>query len=630
MAESPHSIAWLRPFALLTGAAIVLVLLWWAHAVLIPLALAILITFLLSPLVSQLQRRGLKRVPAVIVVIAVSGMLVGGVGWLVARQFRGLVDAYPGYEHNIRQKIASFKSAGEGGFLDRLQKIVERMGRELSEKTEDPEDLTTAPAVRAEKAYPVTIVDESPFKFSQLWTVLAPLLEPIASVGLAVVLVIFMLIKREDLRDRVISLVGHARVTITTKALDEAGQRISRYLLMQAIINGSFGLAVCIGLLVIGVPYAMLWGLLAGVLRYIPYLGPWVAAVLPILMSFLVSDSWLPPMLVIALFLVLEFFSNMVMEPLLYGRGVGVSEAATLVMVAFWTWLWGPIGLVLATPLTVCLAVLGRYVPFLKFLDTLLSDQPALDPHIGYYQRLIAKDQDEATDIAEEHLAATSWDETADALLIPALTYTRRDAANGKLSEGDQEFALNATREIVEELAEFKSRIEEATASPDGRAEEDSPTLPRTSILCCAARGKIDEVALLMLKEGLDAKRFEVSIASPSLLASEVVRLVEETKPGLVCIAALPPGGLAHTRLLCLRLRARFPQLKILVGRWGLKGSLDKNREQILAAGADRMATSVVETRKQIMAFAPVVAQTTESRAAAAKKTEEIAATVPP
>jgi hypothetical protein len=423
-------------------------------------------------------------------------------------------------------------------------------------------------------------------------------------------------------------------VTITTKALDEAGQRISRYLLMQAIINCSFGLAMCLGLLLIGVPYAILWGLLGALLRYIPYLGVWVAALLPLAMSLLVSDTWLPPLLVILLFVVLEFFINMVLEPLLYGRGIGVSGAATLVMIAFWTWLWGPMGLVLATPLTVCLAVLGRYVPFLKFVDTLLSDQPALDPHIGYYQRLIAKDQDEATDIAEEHLAEHSWDETADALLIPALTYTSRDVAAGKLSEADQSFALHATREIVEDLAAFKHRAEDvpqtADARPDETRAEDGTSGPaRIRILCCPARDKIDEVALLILKEGLDSKRFDVAMASRALLASEIVRLVEQANPRLVCIGALPPGGLAQARLLCLRLRARFPELKILVGRWGLKGSLDKNREQILAAGADRTATSLAETRKQIMAFAPVVSQTTESRASAARKAEEIATAAP-
>jgi hypothetical protein len=291
----------------------------------------------------------------------------------------------------------------------------------------------------------------------------------------------------------------------------------------------------------------------------------------------------------------------MVMEPLLYGRGVGVSEAATLVMIAFWTWLWGPIGLVLATPLTVCLAVLGRYVPFLKFVDTLLSDRPALDPHIGYYQRLVAKDQDEAAEIAEEHLAAGSLEDTFDQLLIPALTYARRDLESSRLNDDDQRFALRATQETVEELAVLQRQADDSTKAAE---QHETPAIPPATVLCCPARDETDEVAALMLKEVLDPRRYHVSLASPALLASEVVELVERLGPGVVCIAALPPGGLAHTRLLCMRLRARFPALKIAVGRWGLKGNLDKNRDQVLAAGADRFATTLSETCRQLAALA--------------------------
>ncbi len=598
MAASPHSPAWLRHFVTLAGFAIVLALLSWAHAVVIPLALAILLTFLLSPLVTFLQRRGLSRIPAVVVVILVAGSLVGGVGWLVARQVRSLVDAFPAYEHNIRERIAAFKAAEEGGFVDKLRAIADRMGREWNGQEAQPaaDQPTSAP----EKPVAVRMVDESQFKLSQAWSVAAPLLEPLAGIGLAVVLVIFMLVRREDLRDRVIGLMGHGRLTLATKALDEAGQRISRYLLMQAAINGSFGLAVCIGLLLIGIPYAMLWGLLAAALRYIPYLGPWLAALLPLGLSLLISPTWTPPLLVVLLFLVIEFVTNMIVEPWLYGRGVGVSAAATLVMVAFWTWLWGPVGLVLATPLTVCLAVLGRYVPFLKFVDTLLSDQPALEPHIGYYQRLIAKDQDEAAEIAMEHLATHSLDETFDDLLIPALTFARRDLEHGKLEEDHQRFALGATQEIVEELAVLGRQKAETHSA----ALDDTVALPSAVVLCCPARDETDSVAVLMLKESLSSERCLVTAASPALLAAEVVQLVEDRQPAVVCIAALPPGGLAHTRLLCLRLRARYPELKIVVGRWGLKGNLDKNREQALAAGADRFATTLAETRRQVMAFA--------------------------
>jgi hypothetical protein len=411
-----------------------------------------------------------------------------------------------------------------------------------------------------------------------------------------------MLVRREDLRDRLIALVGRGRLTLTTKALDEAGERISRYLVMQVIVNGSFGIAVGIGLFFIGIPYALLWGFLAATLRYIPFLGPWLAALLPLGLSLMIYESWTPPLLVVGLFLILELSSNMFMEPWLYGRGIGVSAAASLVMIAFWTWLWGPIGLILATPLTVCLVVLGRYVPFLKFFDTLLGDQPALETHIGYYQRLLARDQDEAADIAEDYVKSHSLEEVFDELLIPALTYAKDDVASETLSADDQQFVFAATRDIVEQLATLQRQVVAAVT------ENAEAPQAKVLILGCPSRDKSDEVALLMLKEVLDPNRCETALTTSDILSTEVVGMVEDMKPAAICIAAIPPGGLAHSRLICLRLRARFPELKIVIGRWGLRGSLDKNREQLMAAGADQFGTTLVETRNQIMSIVQLAA----------------------
>jgi predicted PurR-regulated permease PerM len=248
-----------------------------------------------------------------------------------------------------------------------------------------------------------------------------PLLGPFAAGGLIIVLVIFMLINREDMRNRLIALIGHGQLTATTHALEEASDRISRYLLMQLILNGAFGIAVSLGLLLIGVPYAPLWGFFAAVLRYIPYLGSWLSALLPIAMSLLVSDSWTQPILIAVLFLALELPINLFVEPWLYGRRTGVSEAALLVAVAFWAWLWGPVGLILASPLTACLVVLGKYVPALSFFNTLLGDRPVLDPPIRYYQRLLARDHDEAVEIAEEQSKNSSVEAVYDQVLVPAL-----------------------------------------------------------------------------------------------------------------------------------------------------------------------------------------------------------------
>jgi predicted PurR-regulated permease PerM len=354
-----------RAFIALAILGIALWLLSWLEPVLIPIALAVLLTFLLSPAVTVLERQRLPRVLAVLVMVAITFAFLGIIAWLVARQVTGLVDTYPQYEKNLTTKLDALHNS-EAGFIDKLQSMVERISYQIQRKTKP---LANNPVVDSPAPpMPVTVIqDSSPFQLSKLWSVLGPTLEPFVAIGLTIVLLIFMLIRREDLRDRVISLVGRSYLTVTTKALDEAGERISRYLLTQFAINASYGAAVAAGLFVIGVPYAMLWGFFAALFRYIPYLGAWLAALLPIALTLLVSETWTTPLLVLAWFLLLELVTNMWIEPWLYGRGIGVSATATLVMVAFWAWLWGPIGLVLATPLTVCLVVLGKYVPALNF-----------------------------------------------------------------------------------------------------------------------------------------------------------------------------------------------------------------------------------------------------------------------
>jgi hypothetical protein len=286
------------------------------------------------------------------------------------------------------------------------------------------------------------------------------------------VLVIFMLLKREDLRNRLLRLVGHGRLTVTTKAVDDAGQRISRFLLMQALINGTFGLSLAVGLFLIGVEYAFLWGFLAAILRYIPYLGTWIAAILPITLSLAMFEGWLQPLLVMALFLVIELICNNVLEPRLFGRSMGVSEVALLVVAAFWAFLWGPIGLVLSNPLTVCLVVLGKYVPQLEFFDVLLGDEPALDADVSFYQRLLARDQDEATEIVLTHVQTLGPEQVYDALLVKALCHVRRDREQDQLTDFDEEFILRATGEIVEDLSERHARPTEAAAVLEANGED--------------------------------------------------------------------------------------------------------------------------------------------------------------
>ena len=383
---------------ILGGVALAMAFLYWARDVLIPLALAVLLTFLLIPVVKWLQRLGLWRVPSVILVVILAGSLLGGIGWVVMLQLRNLANDLPRYENNIKGKIADLRQLGKGGLIERvqlsIQDIVSELHGERPEESPAQGDDTLTPA--SEK--PIPVVVQQP---SVLWQ-LPSLFESLANAGLVVVLVIFMLIDHADLRNRLIRLAGYGRLTVATRALDEAVQRISRYLLMQSIINGSYGVAVALGYFLIGVPYAFFWGFLAATLRFIPYVGPVLAAAFPIVLSLAAFDGWVQPILVISLVLVIELVSNGIMEPLLYGQSAGVSQVALMVAIAFWTWLWGAVGLLLATPLTVCLSVLGRYVPQLEFLRILLADEPVLEAHAAYYQRLLAKDQDEAAAIVDD------------------------------------------------------------------------------------------------------------------------------------------------------------------------------------------------------------------------------------
>jgi hypothetical protein len=446
-----------------------------------------------------------------------------------------------------------------------------------------------------------------------LWQ-LPSVLDSLAMAGLTIVLVIFMLIRYADLRSRLLYLAGYHRLTIATKALDEAGQRISRYLLMQSIINGSFGMAAGLGFFLIGVPYAMVWGLLAAVLRFIPYAGPTVAAILPSALSLAVFPGWGQPLLVIGLILLLELATNMIMEPLLYGQSAGVSEVALLVAVAFWTWLWGAVGLVLATPMTVCIGVLGKYIPQIAFIGVLLGDEPVMEFPTNYYQRLVAKDQDEAARLVEEYLETHAPETLYDDLLIPALNTMKRDRQLGTLSDEDVQFILEATRAIVADVSlrqpqALTSAAPMLTAPPCA----SSTMVPSPQILGCPAYDAADELALLMLQQLLDPTRYRLAIVSAGMLTGEVVSVVEQQDIRLICVAALVPGALAPVRYLCKRLRVRFPDCRIVVGHWGAEAESNSSPGRFREAGADEVGTTLQQTHNQVSQLSQLVSPPTSS-----------------
>jgi predicted PurR-regulated permease PerM len=591
VASTSLSSPWQRYLLVSASAVIVVASLYWARALLIPVVLAILLTFTLGPVVIALQRRGLNRVLSVLVVVTAALLLLSGIGFVVVSQIVALGDDLPNHKEEILRKVVAIREASKGSWLDRFAATV----NEVAQTAKGAEPPPEGPPV------PVRI-ESSDFRFLQMAA--SPALEVLAGAGLVLVLVVFMLIQREELRNRLIRLWRNGGLARMTRALDDAGRRISRFLFMQLLINTSFGLAVFAGLLAMGVPYAVLWGFLAAVFRYIPYVGAWVAAAFPLVLSIAVFPDWTQPLLVVALFLVLELFLSNVVEPRAYGKSIGVSEVALLIAAAFWTWLWGPIGLVLATPLTACLLVVGRHVPRLEFLAVLLGDKPALEPHVTFYQRLLARDEDEAADVVEEYLATHAADDVYDRVFVPALVLARENRDRGELSSADEQFVTAAAREILCEVV-LPARTSAAEDHGEDTVEEfGEPPL----VFACPARDELDELVLLMAQQLLDARRCHFEVLSPKVLTAEVTERVARQKPALVTIGSLPPEGLAQTRYLCKRLRRQFPELKVLVGRWDCENHDGvRARERLRSAGATQVATSLLQFREQLLPQVQVV-----------------------
>ncbi|MEO6154718.1 MAG: AI-2E family transporter [Thermomonas sp.] len=574
-----------RALPIMVGIALTLGFLSWAQPVVVPVALAILFTFLLAPLSNWLERHRIPRALASALVTLAALTLVVGVFYGVTRQISGLLDEYPKYEQNVTLKITQLRERGRTGLLDKVQVVSDRLTRQLEPRR--PQDMSSGERELAQ-AQPVRVVEEGAFSLSQLWSVAGPVLEPIALAGLVLVLVLFMLLNREDLRDRVISLVGVGQLADTTRALEEAGERVSRYLLLQLMINTGFGIAVAIGLWLIGIPYAPLWGFFAALLRYIPYLGPWLAALLPLLLSLLISREWSVALMVVGLFGALELITNMLIEPMAYGRGIGVSQAALLVAVAFWTWLWGPVGLVLASPLTVCLVVLGRYVPFLKFLDTLLGDRPALAPSDRLYQRMLAQDEAESAELVNDLSALDGLDVVYDDVVVPMLAHARDDLRSGRLDKTVHDRLVSDASDLVDGHRRM--------IRPE--AMVGAELMP---VLGIPSRDELDEVALAMLGKLVDIGRVEWTSAGSNALSSEVVAKVQEHPYKVLVLMALPPGGLAHVRYLCRRLRGEGQALKILVVRPGLYADdTPRQRRELMDAGANQVVTSMKDAVSEL------------------------------
>ena len=438
--------------------------------------------------------------------------------------------------------------------------------------------------------------------------IVAPVVGPLGTAALVLLLVIFMLLQKEDLRSRLIRLIGQGRISTTTRAMDDAADRVSRYLLMQLIVNVSYGVPVAIGLYFIGVPNAVLWGAFAIVLRFIPYVGPWIAAAFPIILSLAVSPGWMMPLLTIGLFVVLELLSNNVMEPWLYGSSTGVSSMALIVGAVFWTWLWGPVGLVLATPLTVCLVVMGRHVPRLSFLSILLSDEEALTPAEDCYHRLLTVGEQDEMELVESYLKANSLTALYDSMLVPVLTTAETDHRRDLLDQEQRTLVLQSVRDIVEDLGTRPPVPSKINADKAVAAVVTAPApAPASRVYCLPSRAERDELAGAMLAQLLKQQGFEAQNASAKMVVGELIALVEEAQVDAVCLSVVAPSTVIHARYLCLKIRAAFPKIKIVIGLWGTTENVSEAARRLRDSGADEVITSLADAVVQLAKLSPVL-----------------------
>ena len=541
----------------LPGLLVAAAVLYLARDVLIPLALAILLSFLLAPVVRRLEQWRLGRVLATLAAVAIAFSAIAGIGWVATQQALSLAAKLPEYRENISKKVRAVRAPQEGT---------------LGKAAEAIKDLESeaAPA-----AAPLPVTETPPSAFAALAEWVGPFVKPVGTALAVVVFTILMLLNRENMRERLIGLIGARRINVTTQALGEASDRVSRYLYMQLVVNACFGIPFGIALSFIGIPNAMLWGLLATLLRFVPYAGVWIAVALPTILAFAIFDGWSAVAWTLGVFLVLELILVNVIEPWLYGRSAGLSAIAIIAAAMFWTWLWGPVGLLLAVPLTVCIAVMGRYIPEMGWLNVLLGVEPVLTPEARFYQRLIALDQEEAATLAEDYAQEHGVGALYDAILIPALSLAESDRHQGALDPARERFVFETTRQIIGQIETEKAG---QSASPH--------------VCIIPAHDEADELAGAMLARLLPGSQ----LFSSESLAAETLERVGEGPCSVICICAVPPHAASHAAYLARRLKQRFPKVRIVVALCTSEG-IDKVKQRLLGAGVDEVATRLGDAR---------------------------------
>ena len=567
----------------------VIAMLYLAREILIPLAFALTLALILTPAVVWLQKMRVGRVASVALVMIVTIAAIGGVAWLIFDQMVGVATELPKYRQNIHNKLEAMRAPG-GGALGQATASIRELAAELM-SVEAP--AAAVPSDRGGRPLPVQVVDEPSNALEYVRSVFKPFLGPLGEFGMVLIFSLFLLINLKDLRNRLFRLAGLDRLNVMTQALDDATQRVSRYLLMLLLVNTCFGVLCGIGLYLIGIPYPALWGTVAGILRIVPYVGAAVSALLPFALSLAVFDNWTHPLLVLLLFATLELVTSNFVEPWLYGIHTGISALALLLTAVFWTVLWGPEGLILSTPLTVCVVVLGRYLPQFSFLHVLLGDEDALAAEARFYQRLLAMDDQEAKAVADVYLREHSLAQLYDVVIIPALTIAEQDRHKGALESTREEFLFLSIREM---MAEFSERSQ----------PERGPELSAGRVFCVPASDQADELTAAMLAQLLDqAGQAAISFSLDDSLEHSL-GLMNPGEADTFCISALPPFAFARARTLSRDLQLRFPRTKVLIGVWGFAGDTERALQRFQPGRPAKLVTSLTDAVKFVNAGCPV------------------------
>jgi predicted PurR-regulated permease PerM len=575
--------------------------LYFASAVFIPLAVAVLLTFVLAPPARLLRRWGVPRVPAALIVVVIAFIFILGLAGLLGQQISQLAGELPQYEYTITQKIQNIRNTvtSSGGTLQRISQFLTQVNQEISPQQSSPS------AAEQQKPMQVQVVEPSPRPTEVIQRIVRPLVDPLTTLGLILLFVIFFLLERETLRDRIIRLAGSHDLRRTTQLIDDGARRLSRYFLAQTSINVLFGTIVGAGLSVIGVPHPILWGVLAMLLRFVPYLGAWIAAAFPIAVSFAADPGWAKTLLTIGLFVVTEPIIGQLLEPYLYGHTTGVTPTAVVISATFWTWLWGPIGLLLSTPLTVCLGVLGRHIESLEFLEIMIGDEPPLTPAQSFYQRALSGTESEAIDQFEQCLKQDS--EIIDCyqeVVIESLVLAEIDGRRGVLDDEHAERINNVVRALLAEMAEHHE-AERPRQLPNKSAEPEqehvfAPPLAASAaghpVLCVSGPGRFDHTITLILAQGLARDGIRARLETDAAISPLSVTQLDTAGVAVVCLSYLHLGhSPAHLRYSIRRMRRRIPSATILACLWGYEESNFPTSE-FITAGADACTLTLADT----------------------------------